>query len=166
MSLLLFAGLMAICVHVLWAQQHPVKLAVPIDNGHQKHLLPPHIHDSADGMGWIINLQVDSAAGGHPRSFIAIIDSKVSTCHESGVVEGFRIKIGGRGKARVGEQLLVDPILIWPNSSGVAKWTALNNPGPLFQLTALRSDLHILKIAVYLSRELIKFSDSAFSHGA
>jgi hypothetical protein len=93
-------------------------------------------------------------------------DSNNSTCLKSGIVEAFGIKMAGRGTARVSEKFLTDLVLICPGSSGVTKRTALNNPSRLSLSSALSKELHISKTAVYLSRQLITFSYTEFSHGA
>ncbi len=162
----LIARLMTTWGQRLWAQQYPAKLVVQRDSERQEHQLPPNTLDSAGGKGLTINLQVDSTAGDHPRPFSAITDSNDSTYLESGIVEANGNKIAGPGKARVGEQFLIDSMVVWPDSSGVASRAALNNPSRLSLSTALSTDLHVSRIAVYLSRQLIKFSYTAFSHGA
>jgi len=157
---------MTIWAHIFSAGRSPAKLAVPTDNEHQGYLVPSDTLDSAGDKGSTINLQINSAAGDYQRQFFAIADSNDSTCLESGIVEVFGIKIPGRHKARVSEQFLIDTMLIWPDSPGVAKRAALSNPSRLSEATTLGTDLGISKIAVYLSRQLIKFSYTVFSYGA
>lgn len=164
-NLLVLAGQMTIWVHIFWAQQHPAKLAVLKDNEYQKRQLIPDIVDSAGGRGWTTNLQVNSAAGNRRIRFFAITDSNDSTRLESDIVEAFGVEMAGRGKAKVSEQFLIDPMLIRPGSSAVAKWTALSNPSRLSQSTTLGTDFGISKIKMHVSRLQITVSDRALLQG-
>jgi hypothetical protein len=94
-NLLALADLMVIWVHTHCAQQYLAMLAVLRDNKYRKHQLLPDI--------------LDSAAGDHRRRFFAITDSNDFRCLEPDIVEAFRTKMAGWGKAKVSERFLIDP---------------------------------------------------------